>query len=83
MANAPNWGGAEPVGFDYSQPGQYLENVSAARSRIRDADFATETANMTKQNILQQAASSILARPTSVRSRPCRCWVAKTVQVNL
>ena len=28
------------------------ENVSAARSRIRDADFATETANMTKQNIL-------------------------------
>ncbi|MCZ4263461.1 flagellin, partial [Limimaricola sp. G21655-S1] len=35
------------------------ENVSAARSRIRDADFAIETANMTKQNILQQAASSI------------------------
>ena len=38
------------------------ENLSAARSRIRDADFATETANMTKQNILQQAASSILAQ---------------------
>ncbi|MFM5344974.1 flagellin [Aeromonas veronii] len=38
------------------------ENVSAARSRIRDADFATETANMTKQNILQQAASSILSQ---------------------
>ena len=38
------------------------ENVSAARSRIRDADFATATANMTKQNILQQAASSILAQ---------------------
>ncbi|MBL0646017.1 flagellin [Aeromonas caviae] len=38
------------------------ENVSAARSRIRDADFAIETANMTKQNILQQAASSILAQ---------------------
>ncbi|MGS3150782.1 flagellin [Aeromonas sanarellii] len=38
------------------------ENVNAARSRIRDADFATETANMTKQNILQQAASSILAQ---------------------
>ncbi|QXB53728.1 flagellin [Aeromonas sp. FDAARGOS 1415] len=48
------------------------ENVSAARSRIRDADFATETANMTKQNILQQAASSILAqanqRPQSALS---------------
>ena len=38
------------------------ENVTAARSRIRDADFATETANMTKQNILQQAASSVLAQ---------------------
>lgn len=38
------------------------ENLSAARSRIRDADFATETANMTKQNILQQAASTILAQ---------------------
>ncbi|MGS3174775.1 flagellin B [Aeromonas sanarellii] len=48
------------------------ENLSAARSRIRDADFATETANMTKQNILQQAASSILAqanqRPQSALS---------------
>ena len=38
------------------------ENVAAARSRIRDADFATETANMTKQNILQQAASTVLAQ---------------------
>ena len=38
------------------------ENVSAARSRIRDADFATETANMTKYNILQQAASTVLAQ---------------------
>ena len=48
------------------------ENLSAARSRVRDADFATETANMTKQNILQQAASSILAqanqRPQSALS---------------
>ena len=48
------------------------ENASAARSRIRDADFATETANMTKQNILQQAASTILSqanqRPQSALS---------------
>ena len=48
------------------------ENVSAARSRIRDADFATETANMTRQNILQQAASTILSqanqRPQSALS---------------
>jgi flagellin len=48
------------------------ENVSAARSRIRDADFAIETANLTKQNILQQAASTILSqanqRPQSALS---------------
>jgi len=48
------------------------ENVNSARSRIRDADFAVETANLTKQNILQQAASSILSqankRPQSALS---------------
>ncbi len=38
------------------------ENVSSARSRIMDADIATETSNMTKQNILQQAGVSILAQ---------------------
>lgn len=48
------------------------ENLSAARARVRDADFATETAALTKQNILQQAASSVLAqanqRPQSALS---------------
>ena len=38
------------------------ENVSAARSRIRDADFATETAAMIQKNILQQASRSILSQ---------------------
>jgi flagellin len=38
------------------------ENLSAARSRILDADIAQETSNMTKQNILQQAGVSILAQ---------------------
>ena len=38
------------------------ENVSAARSRIRDTDFATETASLTSAQILQQASSSILAQ---------------------
>ncbi|MGD9949441.1 MAG: flagellin [Desulfobulbus sp.] len=38
------------------------ENVSAARSRILDADIAQETSNMTKQNILAQAGVSILAQ---------------------
>jgi flagellin len=38
------------------------ENVSASRSRIRDTDFASETAMMTKNQILQQAGTSILAQ---------------------
>ena len=38
------------------------ENVSASRSRIQDTDFASETANMTKNQILQQAGTSILAQ---------------------
>ncbi len=38
------------------------ENLSAARSRILDADIAQESSNMTKQNILQQAGVSILAQ---------------------
>jgi len=39
-----------------------VENVSASRSRIRDTDFATETANLAKNQILQQAGLSILAQ---------------------
>jgi len=38
------------------------ENISAARSRILDADIAQETSAMTKNNILQQAGVSILAQ---------------------
>jgi flagellin len=38
------------------------ENVTAARSRIQDADFAQETANLTRNQILQQAGTSILAQ---------------------
>jgi flagellin len=38
------------------------ENLSAARSRILDADVAQETSNMTTQNILQQAGVSVLAQ---------------------
>ena len=39
-----------------------VENASASRSRIRDTDFALETAKMTKDQILQQAGTSILAQ---------------------
>lgn len=49
-----------------------MENLSAARSRMRDADFAVETANLTRAQILQQASSTILAqanqRPQSALS---------------
>jgi flagellin len=38
------------------------ENISSARSQIMDTDFAKETANLTKNQILQQASISILAQ---------------------
>jgi flagellin len=38
------------------------ENLSAARSRIQDADFAAETASLTRSQILQQASTSILSQ---------------------
>lgn len=38
------------------------ENVSASNSRIKDVDFAKETTNLTKNQILQQASTSILAQ---------------------
>lgn len=38
------------------------ENVSAARSRIRDTDFATETAELTRNQILQQASTTVLSQ---------------------
>lgn len=37
-------------------------NLSSARSRIQDADYATEVASMTKNQILQQAGTSVLAQ---------------------
>ena len=40
-------------------------NEADARSRIRDADFAEESANLTQQNIIQQAASSMLMQANS------------------
>ena len=42
--------------------GLQVEALSAARSRIKDIDFASETANLTQQNILQQAGASVLAQ---------------------
>jgi len=38
------------------------ENVNASRSRIKDTDYARETTQMTKEQILQQASTSVLAQ---------------------
>lgn len=41
------------------------ENISAARSRILDADYAAETANLTRAQILQQAGTAMLSQANS------------------
>ena len=41
---------------------QSVENQAAARSRIMDADFAVETANMSRAQILQQAGTAMIAQ---------------------
>ncbi len=43
-----------------------VENLTAARSRIQDADFAAETANLTRAQILQQAGLAIVAQANSL-----------------
>ena len=43
----------------------YAENLSASRSRIQDADFAAETANLTKVQIMQQAGIAMLSQANS------------------
>ncbi|MBO9357366.1 FliC/FljB family flagellin [Bordetella petrii] len=43
-----------------------INNLSSARSRIEDADYATEVSNMTKSQILQQAGTSVLAQANQV-----------------
>ena len=42
-----------------------IENLSAANSRVRDTDIAAETAELTKQNILMQAGTSVLSQANS------------------
>jgi flagellin len=42
------------------------ENLSASRSRIRDTDFAAETANLTRAQILQQAGTAMLAQANAL-----------------
>ena len=53
-------------GHTISNLANIQENVSASRSRIQDTDFAVETAQMTKNQILQQAGTSILAQANQI-----------------
>ena len=51
--------------FTISNLSNVSENVSAARSRIQDTDFAAETANLTRNQILQQAGIAMLSQANS------------------
>ncbi|EOI1396055.1 flagellin [Citrobacter freundii] len=46
--------------------GNTVNNLTSARSRIEDADYATEVSNMSKAQILQQAGTSVLAQANQV-----------------
>ncbi len=43
-----------------------VENITAARSRIQDADFASETASLTRLQILQQSGTAVLSQANAI-----------------
>jgi flagellin len=49
-----------------------IENQSAAKSRITDADFAVETANMSRAQILQQAGNAMIAQANQLPQQVLR-----------
>ena len=53
------------LGFTISNLASVSENVSGARSQIQDTDFAMETANLTRNQILQQAGIAMLSQANS------------------
>jgi len=53
------------IGSTVNSLGVALENVTASESAIRDTDFASETANLTRSQILSQAAQTVLAQANS------------------
>jgi flagellin len=61
------YGAAESqLGSSLRNMGNYAQNMSSAQSQIQDADFAFETAQIAKQQIMQQAGVSVLAQSNSV-----------------
>ena len=49
-----------------SQLGAQIENTEAARSRIMDTDYAAETPNLSRAQILQQAGTAMLAQANTI-----------------
>ena len=54
------------MNFTISNLGNIESNVTDARSRIQDVDFASETAELTKQQILSQTSSAMLAQANQI-----------------
>ena len=50
------------IEFTVSNVNELSSNLSAARSNVQDTDYASETASLTKGQILQQAATAMLAQ---------------------
>ena len=53
------------LGSTINSLGVAYENISAANSSIADTDFAAETANLTRYQILSQAATTVLSQANS------------------
>ncbi|MGL4937472.1 flagellin, partial [Shewanella sp.] len=54
------------LSYTINNLGNIQTNVTDARSRIMDVDFAKETAQMTKQQILSQSSSAMLAQANQI-----------------
>jgi flagellin len=50
------------LGYSVSNLQNSVENQSAAKSRIMDTDFAAETANLSRAQVLQQAGTAMVAQ---------------------
>ena len=58
-----DWGASQNrLGYTVSNLMNVVEFTSAARSRIQDADFAVEAANLAKAQVLQQTGTAMLAQ---------------------
>ncbi|MFO1381577.1 MAG: flagellin [Chitinivorax sp.] len=57
-----NFGALQSRSYRRSGTCRYRPKICAARSRIQDADFASETANLSRNQILQQAGTAMLSQ---------------------